>query len=122
MSLPTDPIAVCAAADLVDGGLAVKLPATESGRAATVFFVRYKGRAYGYLNRCTHVASEMDWEGRLFTRDGQLLMCARHGATFHPDTGLCLGGAPKGSRLHALQVQERDGQVYWIPGPRVFPA
>ncbi len=116
------PVRVCASSDLVDGGLAVKRPATDRGGPATVFFVRYQGQVYGYLNRCTHAPSEMDWEGSIFTRAGDLLMCARHGATFYPDSGLCMGGAPKGSKLHALQVHEDDGQVIWTPGPKVFPA
>lgn len=117
-------VRVCASSELVDGGPAVKLPARDGGGPATVFFVRYGGEVYGYLNRCTHRPQELDWEGSIFTRAGDLLMCVHHGATFFPDTGLCMGGAPKGSKLHALSVREdRDsGDVYWTPGPKVFPA
>ncbi|OZI65984.1 Rieske (2Fe-2S) protein [Bordetella genomosp. 1] len=116
---------VCAAADLVNGGLGVKVPATDGTHETTVFFVRYQDRVFGYLNRCTHVGVEMDWENSFFTRDGALIMCAWHGATYHPDTGLCAGGACRGSKLTALQVEERDEvqgrAVYWLPAGKIQP-
>ncbi|ARP93816.1 Rieske (2Fe-2S) protein [Bordetella genomosp. 13] len=116
---------VCASSDLVNGGLGVKLPVTDGNGRTTVFFVRYQDRVYGYLNRCTHVGVEMDWESQFFTRAGDLIMCSRHGATYHPDTGVCAGGACRNSRLTALQVEERDGpdggSVYWLPEGRIQP-
>ncbi|OZI41280.1 Rieske (2Fe-2S) protein [Bordetella genomosp. 5] len=114
-------VRVCAASDLVNGGLGVKVPVTDGTHETTVFFVRYQDRAYGYLNRCTHVGVEMDWENSFFTRAGDLIMCARHGATYHPDTGLCAGGACRGSRLTPLQVEEREDAVYWLPAGKIQP-
>lgn len=121
----TQPITVCAASDLVDSGLAHKLAVTYSNDPTTAFFVRYNGQAYGYLNRCPHMGSELDWENSVFTRAGDLLMCARHGATFKPDTGECTGGPCKPSKLVALKVSEaqQDGQhvVLWWPEGKVAP-
>ncbi|WP_251865505.1 Rieske 2Fe-2S domain-containing protein [Achromobacter sp. Marseille-Q4962] len=114
-------IRVCAAGDLAEGGLGVKVPVTDGSGRTTAFFVRYQGRVYGYLNRCAHVGVELDWEGSFFTRAGDLLMCARHGATYQPDTGLCVGGPCKNGRLVALQVQERDEAVYWTPAGKIQP-
>lgn len=108
-------IQVCTASALVDGGLAVKLPVLHAGEAATAFFVRYRGQVYGYLNRCPHMGSELDWENSVFTRAGDLLMCARHGATFQPDTGVCVGGPCRSSALHALDVGEIEQVVVWRP-------
>src|SRR3546814_5146098 len=85
--MTTSAIKVCPSTQLVDGGLAFKLPVQLAGEATTAFFVRYKGNVYGYLNRCPHMGSQLDWEGHVFTRAGDQLMCARHGATFSPDTG-----------------------------------
>src|SRR5690554_4988092 len=99
-------VAVCASAELIEGGLAHKLPVQHGPDQTTAFFVRYQGTAYGYLNRCPHMGSELDWENSVFTRAGDQLMCARHGATFAPDTGLCTGGPCRSSRLHALNVTE----------------
>ncbi|MBV7485837.1 Rieske 2Fe-2S domain-containing protein [Bordetella sp. BOR01] len=118
---PPCAVRICASTALVDGGLGMKFPATDGIGPTTVFFVRYQGRAYGYVNRCAHVGVELDWENSFFTRAGNLLMCARHGATYQPDTGLCVGGPCKHGRLAPLQVQERDGAVYWLPGERVRP-
>ncbi|AZY49365.1 Rieske (2Fe-2S) protein [Bordetella avium] len=112
---------VCDAPALSNGGLGVKLPVTDGSGRTTVFFVRYQNKVYGYLNRCTHVGVEMDWESSFFTRAGDLIMCARHGATYHPDTGVCAGGACRNSRLTALQVEERDNAVYWLPSGKIRP-
>ncbi len=123
--MPTVDVAVCLSSELIDGGLARKLPARYGDDAVTVFFVRYQGLATGYLNRCPHMGSELDWEGSVFTRAGDLLMCARHGATFAPDTGLCTGGPCQPSRLTALHVLEAEvnGQqvVLWRPDAKIIP-
>ena len=42
---------ICAAADLVDGGLGVRF-ATATGDSA--FAVRFRGQVYGYINHCPH--------------------------------------------------------------------
>jgi nitrite reductase/ring-hydroxylating ferredoxin subunit len=114
-------VRVCAAAELVNGGLGVKVPVTDSAGRTTAFFVRYQDRVHGYLNRCAHVGVELDWEGSFFTRAGDLIMCARHGATYQPDTGLCVGGPCKNGRLTVLAVEERDGAVFWQPGGKIRP-
>ena len=101
----------------MNGGLGVKVPVHDAAGQTTAFFVRYQDRVHGYLNRCAHVGVELDWEGSFFTRAGDLIMCARHGATYQPDTGL-RGRPLQNGRLTALDVQERDGAVYWRPPAR----
>ena len=56
-----DAVPVCASETLLDGGLAVRLKAQCYGRDTSVFFVRFRGVAYGYLNQCAHVPTELDW-------------------------------------------------------------
>jgi nitrite reductase/ring-hydroxylating ferredoxin subunit len=121
-----EPVRVCAADELADGGAGVRREATYLGQAAVVFFVRYDGRAYGYLNRCAHVPMELDWvEGRFFESSGLYLMCATHGAIYTPDTGRCVGGPCRGGRLRPVQVEERetpDGRaVFWLPDDDLRP-
>ncbi|KDC28054.1 hypothetical protein L505_3215 [Bordetella bronchiseptica F4563] len=58
MTDSTPAVRVCAATDLVDGGLGVKVPVTDGAGQASAFFVRYRGQVYGYLNRCAHVGVE----------------------------------------------------------------
>jgi len=46
------------------------------------------GKVYAYLNRCTHVPMEMDYQpNRFFDLTGHWLMCATHGAMYPPETG-----------------------------------
>jgi len=117
--MPITSIDICPSAELANGGLAQKVPVKYGNDLSTAFFVRYEGQVYGYLNRCPHAGSELDWENSVFTRAGDLLMCARHGATFKPDTGECMGGPCRSSKLTALKVSEEERAagrtVVWWP-------
>jgi nitrite reductase/ring-hydroxylating ferredoxin subunit len=120
-------VRVCASEALVDGGAGVRVAARDAGGEAVVFFVRYDGRAYGYLNRCAHVPMELDWnEGQFFESSGLYLMCATHGAIYQPDTGKCVGGPCRGARLRPVSVEERetpDGRaIFWLPDDALQPA
>lgn len=114
---------VGASEDLVDGGPGLRFPVCVGGRPATGFAVRYAGRVHAYLNRCAHVAMELDWlEGAFFDEDALHLVCATHGALFEPDTGRCAGGPCAGrGGLRPLQIEERDGRLLWRPDPGVQP-
>lgn len=50
--------------------------------------MRYEGEVHAYLNRCAHVAMEMDFQpNRFFDSSGEWLMCATHGALYEPKPG-----------------------------------
>lgn len=106
---------ICASADLEEGGRGVRFKVEYFGAPAPAFLVRCGGQVHGYLNRCAHVALELDWrEGEFFGPDGRDLLCSTHGATYAADTGRCTGG-PCGTRsLVKLKVAERDGSVYYL--------
>lgn len=110
-------IDICASSALVDGGEGVRFRVRVAGVDATGFAVRYRGRVFGYLNRCAHVAMELDWlPGRFFDSSGQWLVCATHGALYDAESGRCVGGPCVGrGALRALRVIEREGRVFWIP-------
>lgn len=117
---------VCASDALVDGGAGVRVAATHYGDDAVVFFVRFAGRVYGYLNRCAHVPMELDWvEGQFFESSGLYLMCATHGAIYAPETGRCMGGPCRGGSLRSVKVEERDTSdglaVFWLPDDILRP-
>lgn len=119
----TEPIFICPADDVVDGGKGVRFPVTAGGEDCTAFVVRFQSKAYGYLNRCAHVPMELDWtEGEFFESGGQYLMCATHGALYFPDTGRCAGGPCRGGKLHVIGIIERDRQLFWEPDDYVRPA
>ena len=110
--------AICASAALVEGGKGVRFEvAAANGERVPAFAVRYAGVAYAFLNRCAHLAVQLDWtEGDFFSVDGHSLVCATHGARYHPASGACIGGRCQGKPLTALPVLERDGAVLLAPG------
>ncbi len=118
----TEPVFICEANELTDGGKGVRFPVTASGEDCTAFVVRFGDQPYAYLNRCAHVPMELDWnEGEFFESSGLYLMCATHGALYEPDTGRCAGGPCSGGRLHSLQVLEQDKKIYWQPDDAIRP-
>jgi nitrite reductase/ring-hydroxylating ferredoxin subunit len=113
---------VCAGGDLEDGGRAVVFDVLEYGRPARAFVLRFGGRVVGYLNRCVHVPSEMDWqEGQFLDADRRYIVCSIHGATYEPGDGRCIGGPCGGGRLTGIDVAESDGRVYWYPSRAIRP-
>ena len=109
----SDLLALCNSRDLLDGGLAVPFDVSYAGQTCRAFAIRYQGLPQAYLNRCTHVAMELDWQpNRVFDDSGQWLLCASHGAAYRPDTGQCAGGPCRGG-LVKIALSERDGVVFW---------
>lgn len=106
-------VPLCNARDLVDGGDAVPFDVVYAGQTCRAFAIRYQGRPHAYLNRCTHVAMEMDWQpNRFFDDTGRWLLCSTHGAAYQPDTGACAGGPCRGS-LVRIDLSESNGVVHW---------
>jgi nitrite reductase/ring-hydroxylating ferredoxin subunit len=110
---PAEPL--CNATDLVEGGLAVPFDVIYAGQTCRAFGVRFGGQPQAYLNRCSHVAMELDWQpNSVFDASGQWLLCASHGAAYHPETGECAAGPCRGGLVKIL-LSERDGVVFWHP-------
>jgi nitrite reductase/ring-hydroxylating ferredoxin subunit len=127
MSHPAIPIAVqpdspsvrvvlCASQDVNNGTAAVPFEVAYAGQACRAFAIRFEGAVYAYLNRCSHVAMELDWQPNQFFDDtGQWLLCSTHGAAYQPSTGACSGGPCTGG-LVKINLTEEDGVVYWHTG------
>ena len=104
---------LCGSGDLVNGGVAVPFDVVYGGQSCSAFAIRFQGEAHAYLNRCAHVAMEMDWQpNRFFDDTGRWLVCATHGATYAPDTGACAGGPCRGG-LVKIALVEAGGVVHW---------
>ncbi len=69
---------------------------------------------HAYLNRCTHVAMELDWQPDRFLTLGAGCCVPSHGAEYAPDTGACVGGLCRGG-LVSIELNEAAGVVYWLP-------
>ncbi|UCE31443.1 MAG: Rieske 2Fe-2S domain-containing protein [Burkholderiales bacterium] len=113
-------VRVCDGARLRDGGDGVRFEWVGPGRDSpptrlAAFALRVGGRVHAYLNRCAHVAVELDWvEGKFLDESGRHVICATHGATYEADSGRCSGGPCLGrGGLIALRVEERADGV-WV--------
>ncbi len=107
---------ICHSQDLVDGGKGHSFAVHYHDRDTVGFVVRYRGKAYAYLNECAHQAMALDFkEGEFFSRDGNHLICATHGALYDPASGQCLSGRCDGRALVALAITERDEAICLHP-------
>ena len=105
---------ICASEALADSGAGVRFEVEYAGKTVPAFVVRYRGRVYGYLNRCAHVRTELDWrEVQFLDANGRDLICSTHGAVYAATSGECLGGPCAGAPLVSLRVAEHDGKVYY---------
>lgn len=116
-------IALCPSGQLAERGAGLRFEVFAGGELVGAFAVRFRGQVVAYLNRCAHVAMELDWvAGRFFDDDGETLVCASHGAAYEPGDGRCVGGPCAGrGGLRRLQVVEEGGVVYWRPDAGVRP-
>lgn len=113
--------ALCNSHELVNSGDAVPFDVVYGGQTCRAFAVRYQGRVNAYLNRCTHVAMEMDYQpNKFFDISGTYIICATHGAYYDPSTGRGLGGPCRGD-LTRIDTSEVDGIVYWHSSYRLKP-
>ena len=105
--------ALCQSLDLVDAGDGVPFNVIYYSRHCRAFAIRYRGQVHAYLNRCSHVPMEMDYQpNHFFDVTGHWLMCATHGATYQPQTGHCRSGPCRGG-LIKIKLFEKDGLVHW---------
>ena len=115
------PVALCNSGDLQDSADAVPFDVVYHGQTCRGFAVRFEGKAHAYLNRCAHIPMEMDYQpNRFFDSSGEWLICATHGAMYHPASGECVGGPCRG-RLVKIGVQERQGVVHWLSDSNAKP-
>lgn len=64
-------VALCPSSALHHGGRAVAFDVVYAGQTCQAFAIRYQEGVHAYLNRCTHVAMEMDYQpGRFLTIPG----------------------------------------------------
>lgn len=105
---------ICESGALVNAGAGVRFTVSRSGLKQPAFVVRYGDTVHAYINACTHRNVELDWDsGKFFDFTGTALICATHGARYHPRTGGCLGGPCLGG-LTALPVIEDEGRIWLV--------
>ena len=113
---------LCTAAELEEKGRAFVWDVLEWRRPARAFALRYDGQVRAYMNRCSHVPTEMDWQpGHFLDSDKRWIICSIHGASYEPADGRCVGGPCGRGKLTGIATEERDGQVYWYPSRDIQP-
>ena len=104
---------ICATSDLPEQGKGVRFVLNRWGQSQPAFVVRFDGQPRAFLNQCGHVPVELDWqEGEFFDDSRLYLICATHGALYHPASGQCVGGRCAGRGLIPVPVVERDGHIF----------
>jgi nitrite reductase/ring-hydroxylating ferredoxin subunit len=118
----TEPVFLCHSQDLLDSRQAVPFEVLYFGQHHAAFAVRYLGQVYAYLNRCSHVPMEMDYQpNEFFDTTGHWLMCATHGAMYAPQSGHCRMGPCRGG-LIKIDLSEAGGMVHWHTSEKLQPA
>lgn len=99
---------------LEEGGKGLRFDVKNvEGEVLPAFVINYDYQYFAYLNKCGHIAVQLDYmPGEFFSDDGQSLICATHGAEYAPDTGACQGGPCYGVGLEPLKISELDGQLF----------
>jgi nitrite reductase/ring-hydroxylating ferredoxin subunit len=88
---------------------------------ARAFALRFDGRVVAYLNRCSHVPTELDWQpGEFLDMDRRWILCAMHGASTSRPTALRRRPLRPRQADGRVRVEE-DGQVYWYPSRDIGP-
>lgn len=117
----SESVFLCQSTELLDGGSAVPFDVRYCSQNCAAFAVRYAGKVYAYLNRCSHVPMEMDYQpNQFFDSTGHWLICATHGAMYAPQNGQCLMGPCRGG-LKKIEVTESDGTVHWHTSAKFQP-
>lgn len=117
MALP-----LCPSAALAERGRAFVWEVLLWGQPARAFVLRIDGGLVGYINRCAHVPTELDWQpGEFLDADRRFILCSIHGASYAPEDGRCVGGPCGRGRLMPVAVAEHEGQACWYPSEHIRP-
>jgi len=102
---------LCALADLADPG-AKGFIFREGDKLFLGFVVRRGDAALGYVDHCPHAGMPLALFGdRYLTREGDLILCASHGALFRPADGVCVAWPCAGKALESWPVRVESGAV-----------
>ena len=102
---------LCEVADIPDAG-AKEFELGEGYDRFHLVLLRSGEKVRAYRNRCAHVHIPLNYDPDVFyVMDGDLLMCAHHGATFRISDGQCVDGPCEGGRLQPVPVSVKSGAV-----------
>jgi len=95
-------------------GSTIKFEYSKNGVTQSGFVVFFEGNYCAYLNQCRHLPVELDFKPNEFMDDEKKwIICATHGAIYHPISGECISGPCRGKKLEKLNLIESN-DVIWI--------
>ncbi|MFG1478671.1 Rieske 2Fe-2S domain-containing protein [Xanthobacter sp. V4C-4] len=108
--------AVCATYEIdrgdARGFVLARLEADGSSRPWPILITRTGDSFHGFENACPHQGTRLDTvPGEFLDKDGAVLACGRHGATFDLASGQCLDGPCQGQALTPIALVIDDGDV-----------
>ena len=96
---------LCALRDIADPG-SKGFMFRDGDQLFLGFVVRHGQTVRGYIDRCPHAGMPLAMApDRFLTREGDLILCASHGALFRPEDGTCVGGPCAGKSLSPWPVR-----------------
>lgn len=104
---------LCSIDDIPDGGCRESRIAWAGQDAVDVFLIRHGNTIRGYVNRCPHTGSPLNWlPDRFLDESGALIICDTHAARFRIEDGYCVSGPCAGDHLRMIEIEVRGSQVY----------
>jgi len=99
---------LCQSKELPEGAtLECKL---DDGSSAIL--LRKEGILRAYRNECPHMSLPLNFlPNKFWDTQERYLQCTNHMAFFKPETGECVAGPCPGTRLRAINIDERDGVI-----------
>jgi nitrite reductase/ring-hydroxylating ferredoxin subunit len=108
---PEPETVLCALAEIPDEG-AKEVVFGEGYDSFRVLLLRSGEGVRAYRNRCAHVHIPLNYEPGVFhLLDGEVLMCAHHGAMYRIADGFCFDGPCEGASLSPIPVAVRGDAV-----------
>ena len=108
---PAPGVRLCALDEIADPG-AKGFTYREGEALFAGFVVRLGDEAIGYIDRCPHAGTPLSLQpDRFLTREGDLILCATHGALFRIGNGQCIAGPCAGQRLSPWPIAVAGGEV-----------
>lgn len=105
------PVRVCLLSALSDPGAKGFSP-PNSCFSDEYFLTLAKGKLNCFSNLCPHAGQPLNWAPNKFlSRDGELIVCSTHGATYDSASGSCRGGPCRGKQLNSWPVYCENGYV-----------
>ena len=82
--------------------------AVINGENASIILHRRQEKILAWLNVCPHQGRRLDYAPGCFLREGDLLICPAHGASFSLASGECVAGPCRGESLTPVSLQQLE--------------